>query len=100
MACQNHADVLLNLNPCVRCGKSYCPDCLVELKGGRFCAGCKAEEVKDRQSGVPAGGDLDLAGVGQRFAAQFLDGLIFMVIWVPVFFLLASAAAAGTSPEA
>lgn len=102
MPCVNHADVATGLNPCVRCGKTFCGDCLVELKGGRFCALCKAEEVKDRQSGVTPG-ELDLASIGQRFGAQFVDGLVFMVIWVPLFMGLgvfaASTGAAGSMDE-
>ncbi|HLY76072.1 MAG TPA: RDD family protein [Planctomycetota bacterium] len=83
MPCALHPMVLDNLNPCSRCGKTYCPDCLVELKGNRFCAVCKAEAVKDMQSGV-SGTELPLATVGRRFAAMFIDGLIQAVVWVPL----------------
>src|SRR5258707_7111558 len=82
-----HPAVLDNLNPCSRCGKTFCPDCLVELKGNRFCAACKAEAVKDMQSGV-SGTGLPLATVGRRFAAMIVDGLIQAVVWVPLLFLL------------
>src|SRR5579862_3115227 len=83
MPCMQHPAVLENLNPCSRCGKTYCPDCLVELKGNRFCAACKAEAVKDMQSGI-SGTELPLATVGRRFSAMFLDGLIQAVVWVPL----------------
>jgi len=83
MPCALHPEVLENLNPCSRCGKTFCPDCLVELKGSRFCAACKAEAVKDMQSGV-SGTDLPLATVGRRFAAMIVDGLIQAVVWVPL----------------
>src|SRR5687768_15363713 len=42
-ACANHPDVLEPLNPCTRCDRLYCPDCLVQLKGSRFCAACKGD---------------------------------------------------------
>jgi len=87
MPCALHPAVLENLNPCSRCGKTFCPDCLVELKGNRFCAACKAEAVKDMQSGV-SGTDLPLATIGRRFAAMIVDGLIQAVVWVPLLFLL------------
>jgi uncharacterized RDD family membrane protein YckC len=75
--------ILENLNPCSRCGKTFCPDCLVELKGNRFCAACKAEAVKDMQSGV-SGTELPLATVGRRLAAMMVDGLIQLVVWLPL----------------
>ena len=87
MPCALHPMVLENLNPCSRCGKTYCPDCLVELKGNRFCAACKAEAVKDMQSGV-SGTELPLATVGRRFAAMIVDGLIQAVVWVPLMIAL------------
>jgi uncharacterized RDD family membrane protein YckC len=86
MPCTTHPAVLENLNPCSRCGKSYCGDCLVELKSNRFCASCKAEAVKDMQSGV-SGTDLPLATVGRRFAAVLVDGLIQAVVYVPLMFV-------------
>jgi uncharacterized RDD family membrane protein YckC len=78
--------VLENLNPCSRCGKSFCGDCLVELKANRFCASCKSEAVKDMQSGV-SGTELPLATVGRRFAAILVDGLIQAVVYVPMMFI-------------
>lgn len=82
-SCLNHIDVMEGLSKCARCGKTFCGDCVVELKGGFFCAGCKAEQVKDIQSGVD-GAHLPLAGIGARFAAQVVDGLVMVVVWVPI----------------
>jgi len=70
--CKNHPEVLDGLNGCAGCGFSFCPDCLVELKGRRFCAGCKVNAVKDIQSGVDGTG-LQLAGIGPRFVAHLID---------------------------
>ena len=84
-ACTNHPEVLDKLVPCTRCDRIFCPDCLVELKGNRFCAGCKVNAVKDMQSGVNDKG-LQLAGIGARIAAilidQFVLGMIMMVIFM------------------
>jgi len=74
-SCRNHAEVLDGLNVCASCGFSFCGDCLVELKGRRFCAGCKVNAVKDIQSGVDGTG-LQLAGIGARFAAHLIDGFV------------------------
>jgi uncharacterized RDD family membrane protein YckC len=83
MPCVNHPEILDPLLSCTRCARQFCTNCLVELRGGRFCGGCKAEEVKDRQSGVQSG-EVPLAGIVPRFAAQMVDGLILGVIWVPL----------------
>lgn len=86
-ACANHPEVLESLNPCSACGKSFCPDCLVELKGRRFCAGCKVGAVKDIQSGVDGTG-MQLAGIGQRFLAQFIDGFAINIVVVPLMIVM------------
>lgn len=96
MPCMQHPAVLENLNPCSRCQKPYCLDCLVELKGNRFCAACKGEAVKDMQSGV-TGTELALASVGRRFLAFWLDGLIQGVLMLPLIFVLVFTAAKAQS---
>jgi len=90
-SCLNHIDVMQGLNRCTRCGKTFCGDCLVELKGGFFCAPCKSEQVKDIQSGVDAT-QLPLAGTGARFAAQFIDGIVMRVVTIPLNFIFTTGA--------
>ncbi|MHC4247491.1 MAG: RDD family protein [Planctomycetota bacterium] len=75
MACTNHPEQVIDLVHCSRCGGEFCRDCVVELKGDLFCANCKREQVRDIQSGAD-GMALDLASIGKRFAAIFIDGLI------------------------
>ena len=88
--CKNHAEVLDRLTSCSVCGSLFCPDCLVELKGRRFCAACKVNAVKDIQSGVDGSG-LQLAGIGARFCAVLIDNFVtggvmtvFMIIMVGI----------------
>lgn len=90
MACKNHPQVTEQLSSCSRCGQSFCPNCLVQLQGQPYCAGCKSERVRDVQSGVGSGGagGLELAGVLHRFGAQFIDGLIVGVPVVVIFLVL------------
>ncbi|MBI3855056.1 MAG: RDD family protein [Planctomycetes bacterium] len=93
-ACANHPDVLGGLNPCSNCEKSFCPDCLVELKGRRFCAACKLEAVRDIQSGVDSSSGLQLAGIGARFLAQFIDGFAINLILIPLMVVMGIVIAA------
>ena len=83
MPCTNHPEVMEALNRCTRCARQFCGDCLVELKGGSFCAACKSEEVKDIQSGVGDARELVFAGFWRRFWAQFVDGLLPTAIVIP-----------------
>ncbi|MEO8033959.1 MAG: RDD family protein [Acidobacteriota bacterium] len=45
------------------------------MAGARYCGSCKTEQLLDVRSGVDAT-VLDYAGIGRRFSAAFLDGLI------------------------
>jgi uncharacterized RDD family membrane protein YckC len=51
----------------------------VFLKGGPVCADCKMETVRDAQSGVATGG-MELATIGRRFGAHFMDNLLMQCI--------------------
>lgn len=75
MGCPNHPAVEEGLHRCTRCGRSFCRDCAVRLRGASYCAPCKQEWVRDFQSGVEVAG-LDLAGVGYRFVAFLIDSLV------------------------
>lgn len=103
MPCTQHPTVLEHLNACSRCAKTFCQDCLVELKGNRFCAACKTEAVKDLQSGV-SGTELPLATVSRRFAAMVVDGLIQGALLLPLGvltgFFAAKTQSSGTEMQA
>ena len=85
MICRNHVDVSEGVRRCNRCGSSFCRDCLVDIAGKPYCATCKTEELLDVRSGVERG-TLDLAGIGRRFGAAFLDGLL---MWIPIVIMIA-----------
>ncbi len=76
MPCKNHPSIEGPLWACSRCGQSFCMDCIVQVGGQTYCAECKAEALRDLRAGVPVQHQLELARIGQRFMAIFLDGLI------------------------
>jgi uncharacterized RDD family membrane protein YckC len=104
MPCKNHPLVEEPLVRCSRCGEAFCPNCIVEIRGSPYCAVCKSETLGDLRSGIPASG-LDLASVGRRFGALFLDGLILsfplLAIIAAVFFAMGafSGIAEGKPPD-
>lgn len=78
MPCKNHPFVEDRLTRCSRCAEAFCPDCIVEIGGLPYCLSCKTESMRDLRSGVPFR-ELDMATIGRRFAAIFIDGLLIMV---------------------
>lgn len=88
MPCKNHPYVEDNLTRCARCADAFCPDCIVEIGGLPYCLSCKTESMRDLRSGVPLS-ELDMASIGRRFGAIFLDGLILTLpVILLVFFLM------------
>ena len=74
--CPNHPEVTEGLGACGVCRRNFCSDCLVTLGGVPTCADCKLERLDALRSGQAEG---DLAGPWRRFAAQFVDGLVFFI---------------------
>ena len=85
MNCVNHPAVEEGVYPCDRCGIAYCSDCVVTLQGRRYCANCKTERLADLRSGVDTT-QLQLAGIGRRFAAIWVDGFILTIPLMAIMF--------------
>ena len=85
MLCRNHIDVSEGIRRCARCGAPFCSNCLVDISGKPYCATCKTEQILDVRSGVERG-VLDLASIGRRFGASFVDGLL---MWIPIAIMIA-----------
>ena len=97
MPCKNHPEEVVGLVKCSRCGGDFCRNCVVELKGSFYCADCKSEQVRDVQSGVD-GTELELASIGARFGALFIDYLLINLLsrFITPVVLPALAGALGT----
>jgi uncharacterized RDD family membrane protein YckC len=86
---------------CAQCGKTFGQSDLVPIAGNWVCGACKPAFLSRVVAGGPAAASsLLYAGVGIRFGARFIDGLVFMVPFAVVAFLLLpsllrTAAAAG-----
>jgi uncharacterized RDD family membrane protein YckC len=78
-SCTNHPAVNQGILRCTRCGRPFCPSCVIRLRGFVYCASCKGEQVRDIQSGSVAG-ELELASVGRRFGAMWIDSVVFACI--------------------
>jgi uncharacterized RDD family membrane protein YckC len=78
MSCANHAEVEEALRPCARCGRDFCGDCTILIRGRVICADCKDDELRDRLSGVGAEGEL--ADIRVRAVAWLIDWVIFYAL--------------------
>jgi len=94
MLCRNHPDVSEGVRRCARCGSPFCTDCVVDISGKPYCATCKGEELLDVRSGVSHGA-FDLATVGKRFLAAFVDGFIVWIVLAVLNFGFTFATAAA-----
>lgn len=84
MICANHPSISEGVYRCSRCNTPYCSDCLVTIQGRQYCARCKTEQIGDIRSGVDST-EMQLAGIGRRFAAIWVDGF---VLSIPVMILI------------
>ena len=98
MICRNHVDVEEDVRLCARCGEAFCNDCLVAIHGQPYCATCKTEKLLDVQSGSD-NAVLPLATLGRRFAAFFIDRMLFGMTLMALFVLFILVAAQGKDNE-
>jgi uncharacterized RDD family membrane protein YckC len=74
---------------CAQCGKSFGPSDLVPIAGNWVCGACKPAFLSRVVAGGPGvASALRYAGVGIRFGARFVDGMVFIVPFAIVAFLL------------
>lgn len=45
MQCKNHPDVLAD-SRCGGCQEAFCPNCLIEIEGKKYCGSCKVMALK------------------------------------------------------
>jgi uncharacterized RDD family membrane protein YckC len=98
VSCVNHPTVSTGIVRCRRCERTFCRNCVVALRGQYVCAECKRDQLRDIQSGTEAG-VLELATIGRRFGAIWLDNMIAMLIVLPVSMVLGVGLAASGAKD-
>ena len=87
---------------CSQCGRMFARANLVQIAGNYVCGDCKSVFLsRVMASGPNATSSLHFAGVGIRFAARFIDGLVFLVPFFAIAFLALPSlirSAGGTTP--
>lgn len=71
MECMTHPGVTAN-DMCAHCGQSFCPECLVEVNGNKYCGNCKSVAVQTAPSATipPIPTPIPPAGMGQQQGYQ------------------------------
>jgi uncharacterized RDD family membrane protein YckC len=73
---------------CSQCGRTFGQSDLVQIAGRLVCGDCKPAFLSRVVAGGPsAAGSLHYAGVGIRFGARFVDGLVFIVPFIIIMVL-------------
>lgn len=72
---------------CAGCQGLFASNQIIQLQGKPYCAECKSEVVEDLKAGVDSSG-IELASIGSRFAAMFIDGLVLIVPLIIIGFTL------------
>lgn len=52
MECKNHPNAIA-IDRCAGCAEPFCPDCLVEMQGQKYCASCKTMALRGGAPPMP-----------------------------------------------
>jgi hypothetical protein len=89
MQCKNHPDVQA-VDRCAACAEAFCPNCLVEIQGQRYCASCKVMAVKGQP--VVEQGTIPCKEAGEALTYAIIGLFCFGIILEPIALIKASKA--------
>lgn len=89
MDCKNHAGVEA-ANRCAGCAELFCENCLVEIKGQKYCAECKQMTVKGQP--VAEEGTIPCKEAGEALKYAIIGIFCFGIILGPIAISKASKA--------
>jgi len=85
---------------CAQCGGIFPRESTIQYGSSYVCAACKPTFVQKLKEGVPTGSEsLTYAGFWIRFCAKFVDGLVLLVIVIPLFVVVGVTAFRGMSSQ-
>lgn len=74
MPCKNHPEVE-SVARCAGCQESFCSNCLVEIKGQKYCGSCKVMAIEDKAPPV-------LESRGMKPCAEANEALRYAIIGI------------------
>jgi uncharacterized RDD family membrane protein YckC len=83
---------------CSQCGRMFAQSDLVQIAGNWVCGDCKTGYLNRVMAGGPVGASsFEYAGVGIRFGARMVDGLVLGIPIIIIIFLLLPGTLRGLS---
>ncbi|MCG3172770.1 MAG: Serine/threonine-protein kinase PknD [Myxococcota bacterium] len=64
---------------CARCGLLFTSNQMVSLAGKTYCYNCKTVATHEIQAGIGEGSGIELATIGRRSGAIFMDGAVVVI---------------------
>lgn len=93
IVCKNHPRVSEGVLKCTRCLSGVCPNCRVTIEGQPYCGACKSDVVGDIRSGVVTSSHPQLASLWARVGAYIIDGILMLILYLPIIFAIGFSAA-------
>jgi len=83
MECKNHPTVTA-VDRCAGCAEPFCPDCLVEMQGQKYCASCKTMALRGGAPAVPEEATIPCKEADEALKYALIGILCFGIILEPV----------------
>jgi hypothetical protein len=83
MQCKNHPDVAA-VDRCSGCAEPFCPNCLVEIQGQKYCSACKTMALRGGAPQVAEEATLPCKEAGEALKYAIIGIFCFGIILEPV----------------
>ena len=83
MQCKNHPDVAA-VDRCAGCAEAFCGDCLVDLKGKKYCANCKVMVLAGKNPQPPESDLHPCPEAGEALKYAIIGIFCFGIILEPI----------------
>ncbi len=83
MDCRNHPGTEA-VDRCAGCAEPFCPDCLVDIQGQRYCGECKVMALRDGPPPLPEDQTRECVEAGQALKYAIIGIFCFGMILGPV----------------
>jgi hypothetical protein len=85
MECRNHGAVTAE-DRCAGCMEPFCANCLVTVRGRKYCSSCKVMAVGDRMPVVESAAAIPCTEAGEALKYAIIGIIFFGIVLEPVAF--------------
>jgi hypothetical protein len=91
MECKNHPSVAA-VDRCAGCAEAFCPDCLVDMHGQKYCGSCKVLALKGGQPVLAEEATMPCKEAGEALTYAIIGLFCFGIVLGPMAISKASKA--------